>query len=56
MKNKKTTIAGILLIVGAVATGASQILSGDADFMTVFASIGAAVTGAGFLNSGDGGL
>ena len=56
MRNKKTTIAGILLLVGAVATGVGQLLSGTADFEAVLASIGAAVLGGGLLAAGDGGL
>jgi hypothetical protein len=54
MKNKKTTIAGILLLVGAVATGVAQLLSGAADFETVMAAVAAAVTGSGLLLASDG--
>lgn len=56
MKNKKTTILGIMLIAGAVFTGAAQLISGQADFQQVLAAIGAALAGSGFLAAGDGGL
>ena len=53
MKNKWTTVVGILLIVGAVATAAGQVLSGEVpDFKAIMELLG----GIGFLKAGDGGL
>jgi hypothetical protein len=56
MKNKKTTIAGILLLIGAVATGVAGVMSGTMTATEAMAAVAAALTGAGFLVSGDGGL
>lgn len=53
MKNKVTTISGILLIAGAVLTAAGSFLAGDAPD---FSSVLAAIAGAGFLKAADGGL
>jgi hypothetical protein len=56
LKNKKTTITGILLLVAAVAGGVAQMLSGTGDLNLIVANIMAALTGAGFLAAGDGSL
>ncbi len=56
MKNKKTTIAGILLIVGAVVTGIAGVMAGTLTFTEALVAVGAAVTGGGFLATADGGL
>jgi len=53
MKNKVTTISGILLIIGAVATAVGSFLAGEAPD---FSALLAAVAGAGFLKAADGGL
>ena len=53
MKNKKTTIAGILLLAGAVITVVGQILAGHAPNLEALI---AALAGAGLLAAGDGGL
>ena len=52
MKNKRTTIAGYLLLVGAVATAAAQIMSGGTPDV---AAVLTALTGIGFIVSADGG-
>lgn len=56
MGNKKTTIIGVLLIVGAICTAGAGIMSGQMSFTEAMAAIGAAVTGSGFLAASDGGL
>ena len=56
MKNKRTTIIGILLIIGAVAGSAAAVLSGDMTIGAAVTAVMAALGGGGFLASGDGGL
>ncbi len=55
MKNKNTTVIGILMLLGAVATGAAMLMSGQADLATVIAGVIAALGGAGFIATTDGG-
>jgi hypothetical protein len=53
VKNRKTTVAGILLLVGAAVTVVGQLLSGQPpDFEALLAALG----GVGLLAAGDGGL
>ncbi len=53
MKNKRTTIAGWLLIAGALATAFAQAMAGETPNV---AAVLTALTGMGFLASADGGL
>lgn len=53
MKNKRTTISGLLLLAGAVLIAGGQLLAGDTPDI---AAVLTALTGVGFLVSGDGGL
>ncbi len=52
MKNKRTTIAGYLLLVGAVSTAAAQVLSGGTPD---FSALLTALAGVGFIVASDGG-
>jgi hypothetical protein len=56
MTNKKTTIIGILLLIGAISTGAGELLGGTGDLSDIVGEIMAALTGAGLLAARDGGL
>jgi len=56
VKNKKTTIAGALLIVGAILTGIAGVMTGTLTATEALMAVGAAVTGGGFLATADGGL
>jgi len=56
MKNKKTTAAGILLIVGALATAIGGFMTGDLTVMEGLTLLGAAIGGGGFLATQDGSL
>ena len=52
MKNKRTTIAGYLLLAGAVLTAGAQVLSGGTPDV---AAVLTALTGIGFIAASDGG-
>ena len=53
MKNRYTTIAGILALVGAVVIAAGQMLNGETPNLE---AIVAGITGLGLIKAGDGGL
>ncbi len=52
MKNKRTTIAGYLLLAGAVLTAGAQFMSGGTPD---FSALLAALAGVGFITAADGG-
>jgi hypothetical protein len=56
VKNKKTTAAGIIALVGAVCVVAVAFLSGGDVGEAITISLLPALTGLGFLGAGDGGL
>lgn len=55
MKNPKTTIAGYLVLLAAVATVAAHVLSGSGIGSADIGAVVAAISGIGLINSGDGG-
>lgn len=55
MKNPKTTIAGYLVVLAAVATVAAHLLSGAGLGQSDIAALVAAVTGLGLIGASDGG-
>lgn len=56
LKNKRTTTIGALLILGAILTGVAGVMSGTMTPTEALMAVGAALTGGGFLATGDGGL
>lgn len=55
MKNPKTTIAGYLMVLAAVATVVAHVLSGSGLGQTDIAAVVAAIGGLGLINASDGG-
>ena len=54
MKNPKTTIAGYLVLLAAVATVAAHVLSGAGLGTADIGAVVAAVSGLGLINASDG--
>lgn len=55
MKNPKTTVAGYLILLAAVATVAAHLLTGAGLGQTDIGAVVAAVTGLGLIGASDGG-